>query len=347
MSKDADVALELLSDALMRPRLDEAEVTKERGFAIDGISQSRDEPNEIIGRYWGHWLFAGHPFARPTGGDEKSLSGIGPDDVKAAAARTLGPSRTWLAVAGDFEPAAMKSKIEARFGAWDAKTSDPAPVPKITGAQAPGVLLVDMPDSLQTYFRFGNMGIDWTHPDYAARTLANAMLGERFTSRLNQSLRIDSGLTYGASSGFDDESQGAFSVRTYTAVGTTKQALDMAADVYARFVKDGMTQAELDGSRRYIEGQFATSTIETPDQSASIILALEFEGISRDLVDRYFERLDALTLPELNRVIRERFPSNDLTWVVIGPAAKVRPLVERFGKVTDVKLSDPGFGPSN
>jgi zinc protease len=345
LKKDTDLALELLGDVLMHPRLDAAEFDTERGLSLDELSQAREQPLQVLPMYWGAHLFTGHPFARPVGGDETSLAKITVDDVKARAAQTLGPSRVWMAVAGAFEPGEMRKKIEARFGAWDAKTPDVVPVPKFAGPKTPGVLLIDMPTSLQTYFRFGNMGIDWSHPDYPARTVANAMLGERFTSRLNQSLRIDSGLTYGAGSGFDDASQGAFSVRTFTAVDTSERAMDMAADLYAKFVKDGITQEELDGTRRYIQGQFATGTVQTADQAASMILSLEFDGLSRDVVDRYFERLDALTLDEVNRVIRERFPSKQLTWVVIGPAAKLEPIVKKFGPVTQVKLADPGFGP--
>jgi predicted Zn-dependent peptidase len=347
LSRDADLGIELLGDALMRPKLDAKEFEKARGLAIDGIASARQEPNSIIGRYYGAWLFAGHPFARPTGGDEKSLAAVTLDDVKSAAARTLGPGRVWLAVAGDFDAAEMRKKLEARFGGWSAKTADPTPVPKFGGAKEIGALLVDMPGSLQTYFRFGNLGIDWSHPDYPARTVANTMLGSRFTSRLNKALRTDSGLTYGASSRFDDASQGAFVVSSFTATDVTRKTIDMAVDVYSKFVKDGMTQDELDSSRRYIEGQFATSTIETADQSASMILELEFDGLPRDLVDKYFERIDALKLDDVNRVIRERFPAPDaMTWVVIGQADKLRDYVKEFGKVTECKLADPGFGPA-
>jgi hypothetical protein len=49
----------------------------------------------------------------------------------------------------------------------------------------------------------------------------------------------------------------------------------------------------------------------------------------------------------VNRVIRERFPAPDaMTWVVIGQADKLRDYVKEFGKVTECKLADPGFGPA-
>jgi predicted Zn-dependent peptidase len=342
---DADLMLELVADALQRPRLDSAEFDKERRFAIDGIRQAKQEPRDIIRLYHANWFFGAHPFARPTGGDETSLAALTLDDVKAAAARTLAPSRTWMAFAGDFDAAEMRSKIEARFGSWGAKAADPAPVPAVSAPKGRGVLLVDFPSSLQTYFRFGQLGFDWKDPDYAARYVANTILGGRFTSRLNQKLRTDTGLTYGAGSSFDDATNGTFFVATYTEIATSEQAIGMTVDIVSKFMAEGMTAAEFESARAYIKGQYAPDNVETAAQQASMLLALDFDAVPRDVVDKLFARLDALTLDEVNRVVTKRFPASDWTWTVIGPADKLRGYLAKFGDVTGCTLSDPGFGP--
>jgi predicted Zn-dependent peptidase len=351
LSADAPLALELLADALRRPRLDADEFEKARGLASDAISAARDQPNELLPTYWNAWLFAGHPYARPPGGDETTLSRLTLDDIRQSAATALSPRRTRLVVAGAFDPQVIRGLIAERLGDWAA--ASPAPVSIDAGRDAglvsvaPGsrVLLVDKPDALQTYFRFGHMGSDWSHPDYAARYVANTILGGRFTSRLNTALRIDSGLSYGAGSGFDDALQGAFAVRTYTATATSREALELARDVYLRFVEDGLTQAELESAVTYIQGQYAPDQLETSAQAAGMLLDLSSDGLSRDVVDGFFGRLDALTLDEVNRVIREHFPSQSLLWVVIGQAEHLRPIVGQFGDVTEIQLTDPGFGP--
>lgn len=346
MAKDRDLALELVADALQRPRLDAAELDKEKGKAKDAIVAARDEPSQIIGRYFGAWLFKGHPFARPAGGDERSLDRLTLDDVKAAARRVLTPARTWLAVAGDFDPVEMRKALEARFGGWRAEAgAPPASAPAPATATGKRVLLVDKPESLQTYFMFGNLAFDWSDPDYAARFLANTVLGGRFTSRLNQALRTETGLTYGARSYVDDVRKGPLVVSTYTATDTSREALELAHEVYTRFVSEGLTQAELDSARTYIKGQYAPDTVETADQVASIVLSLAFDGLSRDLVDGFFARLDALTPERVNEVVRRRFPKDALSWVVIGQADILEPIVSQFGEVTKVELKAPGFGP--
>jgi predicted Zn-dependent peptidase len=346
LKADADLEMELVADALQHPTLDAAEFEKEKKLAIDGIRQAKQQPRDIIRLYHACWFFGSHPYGRPTTGDEKSLAALTLDDVKHAAARTLSPSRTWIAVAGDFDAADMKKRIEKRFGEWKVEAPAPAAVPPVVAPKGRGVLLVDFPSSLQTYFRFGQLGFDWKDPDYPARYLANTVLGGRFTSRLNKTLRTDSGLTYGASSLFDDTTQGTFLVATYTQVAKSRETIDMAADVTSKFMAEGLTADEFVSARAFIKGQYAPDNVETAAQQASMILALEFDGVPRRVVDKLFSSLDALTLADVNRVVKQRFPSKDWAWTVIGPADSLRDYLKKFGTVTECKLTDPGFGPS-
>ena len=62
---------------------------------------------------------------------------------------------------------------------------------------------MDKPDSTQTYFAIGNVGIAENDPDRVAIRVVNTIFGGRFTSELNEALRVESGYTYGAESFFD------------------------------------------------------------------------------------------------------------------------------------------------
>jgi predicted Zn-dependent peptidase len=344
LKADVDLALELLGDVVMRPRLDAEEFKKEQGRTVDGMTDARNEPQSVIGRYATTWYFGKHAFGRPAAGDERSVGALTLDDVKAAAARQLAPKRAWIAVAGDIDPAAMRKKIEARFGGWTSASTAPAALPAWPGSDGGRVLLVDKPDALQTYFEFGNLGFDWKDPEYPARWLANTILGGRFTSRLNKVLRTEMGLTYGASSWFDDDRQGLFVVSTYTEVARSEECLTEAEKLYRKFLEEGLTQEELDSARKYQKGQFGPNAVETGSQQAAMLLQLDFDGVPRDVVGGLFEHLDAVTLEQANRVIRTRFPKK-LDWVVVGQAAACRPFLGKFGKVTECKITDPGWGP--
>jgi len=344
LKADTDLALELLSDVVRNPRLDAAEFEKERGLAVDSLAAAREEPETLMPLYWATWIFGKHPLGTPVTGDERTLAALTLERVKAAAQRSLAPGRAWLVVAGDFDPGTMRQRIIDRFGPWTGTSSPPATLVAPAPLAGGRVLLVDDPEALQTHFRFGNHGIDRSHPDFPARFLVNTLLGGRFTSRLNQALRIDTGLTYGAHSAFDDDAFGAFRVATYAESAKSEEAMDLALAVYRRCVEQGITEEELVSARNYVKGQFAADNLETAEQQGSMILSLAFDGLPRDLVERLYERMDQVGLDDANRVLRERFPKN-LDWVVIGRGADLRKVVAKFGKVTEVPVAEPGFGP--
>jgi predicted Zn-dependent peptidase len=344
MKEHTDLALDLLADVLRRPRLDADQFEKQKGQRIDALRAARQEPSALIHTYYNGWLFQGQAYARPVSGDERSLAALTNEDVRSFAQEQIQPGKLWLAVVGDFDAAKMTRMLAERFDGWEGERTDPTP-PVVEPAKGDRVLLVDKPDALQTYFQFGNLGFDWSDPDYPARYLANTVLGGRFTSRLNTALRIRGGLTYGAHSWFDDGRAGAFRVSTHTPVKTSREAIDLAVQVYREFVDRGLTQAELDSARDYVKGQYAPDNLETAGDAASMILALDANGLPRAIIDELFANLDALTLDEVNRVIRERFPAEELSWVVIGPADRLEPIVNRFGTITRISIDGPGFAP--
>src|SRR5207302_8799425 len=108
----------------------------------------------------------------------------------------------------------------------------PAPAP-LKGRK---LLLVDKPDATQTFLAIGNMMISRTNRDRVAIQLINTIIGGRFTSILNDELRVSSGLTYGARSQFGRYLQrGPFAISSFTQNSKTVEAIDLTLSVLRRF----------------------------------------------------------------------------------------------------------------
>ena len=342
LAEDLELGLGLVRDVLERPLFDHAELAKARDLGLESLKMLRTQPSGAVGAYWNAWLFRGHPWGHPDAGDEVSLPRVAEvDALRARWGEIAHSANRWIAVTGDFDAAAVQALLPIE------EVYEPTPVPEVEPADGPpgGVLLVDHPEALQTYLRLGGPGFPRTDPDHAARYLANTILGGRFTSRLNRALRTEAGLTYGVSSWFDDRRGGTFAINTYTETATSAECIQRARDVYDTYLAAGMTADELASAKAYVKGQFAPDELETPAQQAGWLLDLALSGMSRDFIDGFFARLDAVTLDDVNRVITKRFPKEPLTWVVIGRAAVLREIVAPLGDVTEVPLSAPGFGP--
>jgi zinc protease len=347
MARDVDLMLELVADALERPRLTPEEFEKARTLAIQSIAAAKDsDPRALIGTYGDAWLFSDHPYGRPVGGTEATLASVTLDDVKRFYADHVGGDRLIIAVVGDIDAAAMRQKLERGFGGWrKAGTATPA-VPAPRKAADRKVLLVDKPGATQTYFWLGNVGASRTDPARTEQSVVNTAFGGRYTSMLNSALRIDSGLTYGASANFDRGSQpGAYGIASYTQTGSTVQAIDLALATLAKLHRDGLDEATLSSARSYMLGQFPP-TLETNGQLAGRLADLMFHGLGPEDVDQYADRVAAVDQAAVRRAIQGTFPKpEELAIVLIGDAAKIREQVRKYGPVTEMKITDPRFAP--
>jgi len=336
MKKDLAKGLGLLADALLRPVFPEGEVAKLAAQRVDGIKGAKDRAATVLPQYFNAYLYGAHPYGRPTGGDESTAASITRADVAAFYGANYSPAGTVMAVAGDFVTAEMEKQLAEVFGAWRAARAPAATaVADAPAARGRRLLLVDKPDSTQTYFRIGNVGIRRSNPDRVLIEIVNTLFGGRFTSMINTELRIKSGLTYGASSGFVQwKAKGPFFVSSYTSNANTEKALDLTLDVLKRLHQQGISEDDLKSAKAYLKGQFPPD-IETAGQLAGVLSELVFNGLDEREIDTYYARIDAATMADVHRVIKQYFPLDDLVFVLIGKASEIETIAKKYAPVVD------------
>jgi len=344
VKKDLAKGLDLLADVIVNPTFPEDEVTKIVKQRLDGIKASKDRAQGAIGQYFNRYLYGSHPYGRPPAGDESSLAALTRDDVVRFYGANYIPGGIIFAASGDFFTSEMEKLLTGKFSTWQAKPSTAVRVPDPTPAQGKRLLLVDKPDSTQTFFRIGNVGVARSNPDRVWIDVVNTLFGGRFTSWLNTELRIKSGLTYGASSRFDERLKpGPFFISSFTPNSTTAQALDLALATLQRLHEAGITKEELQSAKTYIKGQFPPE-IETTDRLAATIAELEFFSLDEREVNTFYSKVDAMTLADAKRIVREYFPLEKLVFVLIGKASEIEPVVKKYAKTMDKKgITEPGF----
>jgi len=347
LSRDVGLMVELASDALLRPTMAADQFGKVRELAVQSIAAAKDsDPRALVGSYGDAWLFRGHPYGRPVGGDETSLAAVTLEDVRSFFAAQVRGDRLLIAVVGDFEPADMRRRLEQAFGSVPRAAASPPVAPVAQRGPGRRVLLVDKPGATQTYFWLGNVGASRTDPARTAQDVVNTVFGGRFTSMLNTELRVKSGLSYGAGSGFSRPAQpGSFRITSFTATESTVPAIDLALATLDRLHKDGLDDQALDSARSYVLGQFPPR-IETNGALAARLNDLALYGLGRDDVDGFATRVATVDGPTARAAIDAAFPASaDLVLVLIGDAARIRDDVRKYGPVTEMKLTDPRFAP--
>ncbi len=346
LARDQELMLELLSDTLRAPRLEEREFEHLRERQIEFIKAVKDsEPAELIDAYGRAMLFAGHPYARPVHGSESSLTQVTHAHARHYYRAHFGADRLILVLAGDLDIDRAEQAVRSAFESWPQAVGRPPlaqPVPS-TGRR---VLLVDAPGAAQSHFWIGTGGVDRKYPRRAALDLVNTLFGGRFTSLLNAELRIKSGLSYGARSGFVRGSvAGEFSIRSFVETASTARAIRLALQALERLHSEGVSAEMLASARAYTLGQYALG-LETAADWAAALADIEFFGLGTGYIDDYPAALAEVDPHAARAVIAEAFPMPDqMTLVVIGDAARIGGQLAEFGPIVPMRLTDPDFVP--
>lgn len=347
VSRDAELMIELVTNVLRHPTLDADELAKLRDRSIDLIKAAKgSNPSALLPSYGNAFLFADHPYGNPIGGSASTLADITHDSLLQYYGDHVGGDRLIVSVVGDFNMAAMKSRLTAAFGDWREAA---APLPPLSDASKQigrRVLLVDTPGATQTHFWIGNIGVAVDYPRRAELNMANTVFGGRFTSMLMTELRLKTGLTYGARSVLRRPSQrGSVVISSFTETSTTVDAIDLALEVLEELRESGVDDDMVLSARNYIMGQFPPR-LETASQIAAQFAMLERYGLDTTYINGYGAALEAASRESIAAAIEEVYPSpKDLTFILIGDAALLREDVSQYGPVTELSIDAPRFRP--
>ena len=194
-------------------------------------------------------------------------------------------------------------------------------------------MIVDRPAAAQTELRLAHAGVPRTHPDRTRLGLLNAMLGGKFTSRLNLNLRERHGFTYGASSRFvDRRGPGPFVISAAVGNDVAGAAAREALGELERLVAEPPSAAELDESKSYLLGVFPY-TLQTASDVLSRLGELTLWGLADDHYDRALARVAATTPEELLELARRHLRPDRLTVIAVGPAASLAPQLAPLGEL--------------
>jgi predicted Zn-dependent peptidase len=341
-AKDKDKVLNLLKEVLLEPTFDAAEFEKEKKRLLVSLEQQKESPRSVIGSYFDKFLYGDHVYGNIVQGKISTVTLLTADDVRKFYSENYSPDGAAIAVAGDFKTAEMKVAITTLFAGWQkaAKAQVNLASKPIGKPAKQQVLLVNKDDAKETTFYIGAPGISRNNPDFVAVDVINTLFGGRFTSMLNDELRVNTGLTYGANSRFSAlKNGGSFVISTFTAGNTTEPAVDKALEVLNKLHKDGIDEKALTSAKNYVKGQFPPR-YETAGQLAGLMTTMFWYNFDETFINNFEKNVDGLTLDKAKEIIAKYFPKDKLQFVLVGKSADIRKIAEKYGPVTEVQIKE-------
>jgi zinc protease len=326
---------ELLADVTTHPTFPEEEVERLKRQRLTEILRRTQDPSALADDRFHRVLYEGTVYSRPLIGEEGSLTGLDRGTIEAFYQTHYGLAGAALIAVGDFDPEELLREAEAALGSGGPPSPPPAP-PEIRPPAREGISVhvVDRADAAQTELRIGHPGgVSRRHPDYIPLLALNAILGGKFTSRINLNLRERHGYTYGASTRFSARmGPGPFSVNAAVATESTGAAAREVLNELRRIREALVETEELEETRSYLIGVFPY-TVQTIGDLAKRLETLAVFGLPDDYYTRHLERVASVTREEILEVARRHLDPERVAVVAVGPAEDLEPQLADLGPV--------------
>ncbi len=310
-------AFELLALALTKPRFDAEPVERMRASNLSRLRSSLSDPDWIAARLLNDTAFAGHPYARNSGGTLTSLANITPDDLRAFHKNYLGKNNLVVSVAGDMTKEQLAKLLDDVFGQLP-EVKFPAP-PAMLEQQNENTVTVFKKDIPQTIIEVLQPGIDRKDPDYQIAQVMNFILGSSgFGSRLTEEIREKRGLTYGIYSSYMDMKYfDGLDVSTSTENKNAGEILTMVKAEWKKMKDAPVSETELKDAQTYLTGSIPLALTST-DSIAGLLLSLQVDGMPVDYLEQRDKAIRAATVADVQRVAKRILDENKFTAILVG-----------------------------
>jgi zinc protease len=313
------LALELMSDVVRRPTFAQEELDRQRQQALSGMKVAAEDPEAVANQVIDRLIYGFHPYGLPGNGTVQSLSSITREDLVEFHRTHYAPNNALIAVVGNVTVDEAMAGLTKAFGDWP-ESKVPVFQPIDPPQPTKRVIVIDRPDAVQTEIRIGQIGIPRRHQDYLAMDQAVKILGGEGANRLQQVLRSQRGLTYGASADLDTyKTTGGVVAETDTRTDATAEVLRLAIDEFYKLQRERVYEGELEGAQAYLAGHFPL-TIETPDAIATQVLNQLFYDLPLEELQTYPDRVRSISPDDVQRVARAYLRPDRLAVVLVGNA---------------------------
>ena len=310
-------AVDLLTDFVGRPKLDQDELDRERGVVIQEIQRYKDQPSAVAEELIDRAAFGEHPLGRTVLGPEDHLRTFTRDAIVAFRQRRWAGTRGGAFIVGNLDHVPENGAVAELFERFPQL---PAPGPFDPAPPLQQQVLVERRDTNQSHLRMMYApDVDVTDPARrAAMSIYATLLGGSMGSRLFDEIREQRGLCYSVWA-VDHALADASVLQLGAGLESSKTAEAYARmrEIVAELHRDGPTEEEVERARAYAAGRRVlafenTNAVARYAASQAIVFGEDIDP------DAAIASLDAVTFDAVAEVARAVDPE-DIAVACVGP----------------------------
>lgn len=314
LEEHLDLAVDVLADLALEPRLNPADIDKEKGVIVEEIHNVDDTPDDRVHDLYAELVWQGHPLGNRILGSVPSVTAFTPQAIAAYHARHYVAPNILISVAGRFDWDRVVATVSEKFAAA------PAGTPLRAAPLSPDGRGVahHMQDLTQLYLCVGAAGVPHEHPDRYALALVSTLLGGGMSSRLFQRVREQEGLAYSVFTYADSyRDTGIFCASMSVQPSHGRRALQLTLEEFEKVAEERIPVDELASCKAQLKGNLLLGLESTSNQMSRLARSEMYAG--RDVpVEEMIAAVERITTDDVRRVAREILSRDRLCLAALG-----------------------------
>ncbi len=308
-------ALDILSDLVLRPRLDPRDILLEQDVVLQEIAMVNDTPEDHLFEHFWSVYWSEPAMAHSILGTEETVQGFAPAPLDAWRQEHYKPGRMLVAAAGAVDHDKLVRLVSRTFGSLP-PASD-ARQQCLSGVRQRREVIER--DIEQTHILLGFPSVGLSDERRFALAYLNSLLGGQMSSRLFQEVRERRGLAYSVYSSHQALAhQGVLQIYAATQPDKSREMLQVILQELHDLALGKVDEAEMAHCRDHLLGMLYLGTESAEDRMMR--LAKNHYLFGRHVpVDETAAGLTAVTLDDIRAVARDFLTPDQACLCALGP----------------------------
>jgi len=332
LSSRLEDALPMFAEVVRSPAFAAEEIDRLRSESLDDLAVSLRSPGTLARLTAARVVFGESAYGHSPNGTIESIKALDGGEINRFYQGRYQPRNTVLVFGGDIRSDAAFACAAKYFGDWKASRAAAPPAPTRAVPQKGGrVVVVDKPDAGQAAVNVVRPTIRRADKQYVIGRVANAVLGEGYSARLNQEVRIKRGLSYGAGSGLGArKDSGLFSASAQTRNDAAPEVATLMKEELSRLATQPVGISELIPRKAALSGNYARE-LETGSGLVSAVASLTAYDLPLSSLNDYLPQVQKVTAAEIRRFAAKNLGASDASIIIVGDGRQFLPeLKKRF-----------------
>jgi predicted Zn-dependent peptidase len=325
LDEHVPTALDILSDLVLNPVFDTADIARERGVIMEEIKMDEDNPDYLVHEIFTQNFWKDHPLGKPILGTKETVKRFERPSVVDAYAHRFAPGNIIVSAAGNLDHDKFVELVTGHFEHMkplkNGRNGFHSSAPKIVSR----IILRNKKALEQVQLCLGVPAYPIAHEKRHAGYVLNTLLGGGMSSRLFQNIRERQGLAYSIYSDLNPyRDTGCLAVYAGTSLASASKVVQSVVSEFRKLKAEPVPEEELRRSKAQLKGSLMLSLESSTARMSNLARQEMYFDRFYDL-DELIERIEAVTADDLTELANQFFKTESVAVTALGnlPGLKI------------------------